>query len=623
MASSEFLKKLGGYIEDSTESFRDLHDKWDTYLDFYQGIQEEGVSLLSEELVDWTPINVIYSSLETRVPILCDAAPLWYAISLDGNHEVNAETLTNALQAVWHNRNVAGEYKRQLRDQLLLGTGAMKTWWNPRLGPLDALGERAGDVDVSWIDPYSIYPDPAATSLEQCEYLALNVDVAGERAKRLWGKFDAREAEQVDGDPARPWMNWLSRAYGWVGGTKNTSQYTYRNRDIYRVWEVYHDAGSRLTIYSGNNVLYDGEAPTPDIQYPISLFTTYERGYGIFGMAETSQTIKVQMLLNRLIYRIAHHARLMSNTPWVTNDPTFQASNEVGSTLRLMPGTEARREPPPPMPNYIFNFLQLIFEKYDTLTGVHDVTRGLRPGSVQSGVGIQQLQEAAQTRLRDAARDNARVLEGLGQQVLAVMRENYTEPRDLVFMRGGELTRATVEPDMFQRNLTPPWGAEEVSEPVEYRVVVQTGGDLPLNSTAEAELAIRLSGVVFPDGPAIDRQALLEMVKTPHRREIVSRIEQQQQAMMQGQMLSQGPPPTPEQGPPSPPPDGGPAPADIAAQLQMLLGPEQFAILDEILGKVARNEQITQNDNAFLSSLSPEVLQMVDQLMQIYAQLQG
>jgi hypothetical protein len=657
-------QELNQYVSESRDFVRPFHDEWDDLIAYYQGIQTkdlDGAELdIPEDLRrDWCPVNFIWSHTETKVAILADSAPLWYAISPDGSHEEDAETLTQALQAMWIERNISRHYKMSLRDQVVCGTGALQCWWNPTLGPTsweqDGRGkwrkQALGDVDVSWRDIFSIYPDPYGTTVDACEYILFANDMAPERAKRLYPGFTPEGSELVSDNTENNWQGSMDRAYAWVPGSTMPAN---TQREMVRVWEAYHEGGQRLTIFSGDRVLFDGDNPTPGSKYPLALFPTYERGFGLFGLSEVSQVRPQQMAYNKMLFRILVNARLMGNTPWVvTGGRAPEIRNVPGEVISVPdPGAVVRREPPPPLPPHMFAMLQTLQLNIDTLTGMHDVTRGLKPGSVTSGVGIQQLQESAHTRPREMSRANEEALQRLGQLVLEWMQVGYEGPRHMAYMQGSEPVRRTVEPRMLREDLSgveslTPDGEEvpaegPVEEPIEYRVKVEPGGDLPMNAMAKAELSLRLAGVQLADGPAIDRIALLEAVKFPHRREVVERINQANAAMMQGQMQAQNDQAMQQQAmmqqqaamqggaapggaPGQPGAEGQPQDPTaeieaIMAQLQQALAPEDLQVLGEILDALAQGGQLTPDQMAWLESLDPQVQELVQLLVDLITQ---
>ena len=671
MASSdsrnrELLTKLTGWVDDATAIVRDLHDVWDTYGDYYQGVQHEGLGLSDYDLLDWAPVNLIFSTVETCIPILADAAPLWYVKGLsEGMDQGLEEAMTDALQGIWYSRRVARQYKMALRDQLLRGTGFLKVWWNPDIGPVqhdvDGRGRmvqrRLGEIDVSWLDPYAVFPDPAARCIEECEWLALATDISAERAGRIWDKFDEKQAGLMEDDTERP-TGWLGRSLAWVFGFGQLKQAV--KRQVYRVWEVYHEGGRRLTVFSGHQVLWDGPNPTPGEAFPVVALPMCERGESFFGIPIAAQIKELQDKINKWHMMMTQHLRLMGKpTIWTNDQQAAQQLRENGGRPGAVvntrgPDTKVDFISAPPLPAWTFTYGRELYEDVKTVTGVQDVVRGLRPGSVQSGIGIQQLQESALTRLRDISRDNSLQLERCGQIVLEFMQEKYTEDRRFAYQRGSSVVRGTVSPDMLRDERTSPEyaaselmgddfvsdgaaaGEESIQVPREYRVVVETGNSLPLNSMAQAELAMRLYQLRGSDGqPPIDEEALLDAVKFVRRKEVLQRREERQAAMMQGQMaamqqqqqmaMAQQGPMGAEAGPQMGAPEdfGAPPQQDPMAQLQSLLQPimdllseEDQAVLIRIIEALLSGQELTEAQVGWLEALPPEVQMMLEEVLQ-------
>lgn len=647
----QLLRQLGEYVEDAKAAVTTLHSRWDSYRSFYHGDHTEGLTLTEEDQRYWVPINLVFSHLETRVPILLDSAPLPYVVSSDTRRAEDVATVEEGLQALWIDRRVVRQYKMTVRDQLMLGSGAMKAWWNPTLGPLvPGEGDRmapAGDVDVSWQDPYAVFPDPSARSLDECEYLALSHDLAGDRAKRLWPTFDPEKALKLEPDGQERRETIWDRTFGWVTG-RNSGTVEQR-RPMFRVWEVYHDAGKRLTVYSKDQILFDGDNPTPHERYPVVIFTSYEHGYGFWGISEVEQTKWLQQKINLEFMRLFQHSELLGNSGWLGDDPTFQPDNRPGKYNMFKPGHQVIRDMPASLPNWVFMFNQKLLELYDTITGVHDVTRGLRPGSVQSGIGIQQLQETAMTRLRDISRDNTVGLRDLAQLMLAYMQGGYQEPRTIGYMRGAEKRQVTVEPAMLQdvamnpedldmqyqpddMGLGIPEDVEPELVPADYRVVVESSGELPLNAMARMEKALRLAQTQMEDGlPAIDRQALLDEVSFARRSEVMERIERRQQAAVAGQAMAQDqmmqqqgmmgagqPGMMPGEGiPQGPSPD---AAAEILATLEAYFSPEEMPVLESVLETLMVGGELNAEQEMWLAGLEPD---QQEALASVLSQLNG
>jgi hypothetical protein len=104
--------------------------------------------------------------------------------------------------------------------------------------------------------------------------------------------------------------------------------------------------------------------------------------------------------------------------------------------VRDRPAFSLRREPTPPLPKHFLKWLQFQRQTMDTITGLHDVTRKLSPGSVQSGIGIQPLEESALVRPRHKTQMVSRALQRVGEPMLELMQARYNEERAIPYLDG-------------------------------------------------------------------------------------------------------------------------------------------------------------------------------------------
>jgi hypothetical protein len=81
---------------------------------------------------------------------------------------------------------------------------------------------------------------------------------------------------------------------------------------------------------------------------------------------------------------------------------------------------------------------------------------------------------------------------------------------------------------------------DDVSLPIQYQVVVQPGGELPLNPMAHAEMSLRLIQTPDETGqPVIDGEAVLDALNFRNRREIMKRKQERLQGLQMGHMQGQ------------------------------------------------------------------------------------
>jgi hypothetical protein len=614
-ADAALLRRMEEYTSSGQSDMQQRHGEWNRYRQYYLGdhlgayekrrlggtgvepaidrMVQSASGLSAAERADWVTVNLVWAHIETMVPLLANAAPLPYVVSPQVANEDAARTVEEALQAAWHTRGVIGKYKKAVRDQLTLGTGLAKVWWNPTLGPADGNGGRLGDVDVAWQDPYAFYPDPAARDLEEAEYVCLCHDLSADRALRLWPELDVSQAEPMTAEGLERRQTIFGRALNFLKGNSEK----YPGQKMLRVWEVYYEGGARLAIYSGRSVVYEGKNPTPTGRYPVVAFPFCEQGDAFWGVSPVAMVEDLQNYINIHLMRTKQHEKLCLDPPASYDGNRIDIHREPGGVTQVGPATTLTFHSPPPLSEGHFQIFPLLQSLFDTTTGIHDILRGLRVGSIQSGVGLESLKESSMARPAELAASNSRKLEEIARLMLVYMQGNYQEPRTFAYMRGQETKRVTVAPEQLRYTLPgvdtgnaasmpgmpggpflpgPPgvpdmsglaelFGggqSEQGTAPFDFQVTIQGEGELPLNAMAQMEKTVKAGQQVFPDGPAIDRQAYLEGIKFPHTKAILDRMAQAQQAALMGQMMAQAqqeeqmagqPGMTPEQGSAPPP----------------------------------------------------------------------
>src|SRR5690606_13445253 len=160
-----------------------------------------------------------------------------------------------------------------------------------------------------------------------------------------------------------------------------------------------------------------------------------------------------------------------------------------------------------------------LMRNMETITGVHDVTQGRRPGQVTAASAIAMLQEAGQARIRDKARNLEDMIRRVGRLMVSRILQFYT-PGRIIRIRGQGGAQEFLQ-----------WDPTQVHHGLDFNV--EAGSSLQMNEQLRYQLALEL----FQAG-AIDVQGLLEVSNFPQRDEIIQRM-QQQQAMQMIMMMQQ------------------------------------------------------------------------------------
>ena len=612
------IEDLDVLLADAIREKEVLHSLWTSWWKYVDGKQDDNIDFEDWQLQDFCVVNLCKSYVQTVLPILLSSYPAPFVVADDMCQDELAVAVTEVLHALRDRLRIDWTLHQVYTDALSIGTGVAKVWWDKNGGPV-VDGDRQGEVALAWVDPFSVYPDRTARTREDCEYIAVCNKYSLARIRRLFPDKDIN-ADDLGSSAGLPIDD--IRAPEGVSNITEKGMMDAQGKRVeatYDIWEVYHEFGDRLTIYSGKTLIWDGDNPTPNARFPLFFFPLNPQGHKFWGEPTIKDMVGLQKLINLTNMRISTHARLMGNAQWLTNDANFAATNEPGGIATYHGDLTAQRVPATPLPDYYFSWLQMLFSLTDIVSGVHDVTRGQRPPGVQSGIAIQELQQAGISRLSLPVTDFAQVLEDMWQAILDIISANYLDQRTVAYARGQDTKKVTVGPEYFgQRNEGKP---EEVI-PYKYRVIVQASGDLPISQAARLEQAMRFMGVLPPS-------ALVEQLKWPMSDKLIADLkekealqEQMQMAQMQMQMVT--------------------AEAQIemiqaqAAQaqaqategqnvppLEEVFNPDEVQVLTQIAGKMGEGIELSEEEDAFLKSLPAEDLAVAEAHLQGGGQAQG
>lgn len=486
------------------------HIYWRNYMlgdmqrDKYADQFETNPELATEFVVT----NYTRALVSHLISLLSSALGEAFVVANDEANTQAANRLTEYLRAVRHRDNYSRQIRWWLEDAAVCGGGWLRCWYD----------QERDEIMLRRQDAITVYPEPNAASTEQAEFIAVRHVFNTGYARKLWPKLDVEQAEE-ESPPKH-------------ADEGRGKQMIVRQLVI---WEVYHDFGDALTIFSGDQILYTGEAPVKGKGYPLFHYTFIPSNDEIRGYSILRDLEDLQDLINRVTTRMAFWQRFWANPQVTTDDPTAEIDNEPGGVWRTKPGKKALPVEPPAFPSELFAFAGQARQSLDTITGIQEVNRGIRPEGVTAGVALDLLRQASEQRMTGPLEDANGVLCEVFRMLLALAQAYYVGARAVPRMSNGNMGMARVEPtDLYTLGSEP---NPETGEPEptiiahDYQIVMQPPGDLPRSPAAKAELGLQL----FAAG-AIDQTSLLEAVKWEDRKEVLQRAAQMAQAAMQGQV---------------------------------------------------------------------------------------
>lgn len=409
-------------------------------------------------------LNLTHAAVQTIIPILTDNRPNIETLPQEPSDFEFSEIMTQILRSKWDRRQFSQIVAEGIVDMAGYGTVVSKQEWDADLN----FG--LGDYEFETVDPLYCYPDPNAR------------DVNDKRSQR----FQTAVPTNVD-EVKRKYPKWAHLIKPNVGELPLGKQARVEVEDDYRVRSVsdydlliQSDKPSdgdemdqvllvttyckseeieefeikekdekgieqtkfqtkkkypngRKIVHANGVLLEDGHNPYIDGKFPFARCQDHIRAREFWGMGEVEQLRGPQDMINKIMSYVMDVLILMGNPIWVVDTAagvdTDNIVNAPGLVIEKNEGTEVRRESGVQLQPFILQTFDRLVEVFDKISGINDVSQGAQPSSNSSGIAIERLQEAAQTKLRLKSRNIEAWLTEVGQQHIARILQYYTIPR--------------------------------------------------------------------------------------------------------------------------------------------------------------------------------------------------
>ena len=504
-----------------------LMDKWKEYMSAYKGTYFQNKNLPDYKSNEIS--NHVFSTIETIRPIMTDNNPKFLAVpSTPAGMEFSADVQT-ALDYEWDREKMPLKLPAQLIPMLVYGNAVWFVQWDGKDGEY-------GNISIKPVDPFNIFPDPLAESIDNSEFL---VYATYRNANQIKQQFPEK-ASAIEG--SRITMSEL------VAERDNNDTQDANQVLILEMWcrdwvtmdesiedkkQLKYPKGRVITCLPELGILLsDKKNPYKDGKFPFVLMKNYDIPFEFWGVGEVEQIMSPQHYVNELTNQIIDNAKNTANMQWIIDKNSGigqgKLTNRPGLVIRKTPGSEVRRDTPPAMPNYVREQIEVLKKDIQDISGVFDSLKGEQQGSITAASAILALQEASQARIRLKIKLMEASLSELAQIVYSRMQQ---------FWKLDRWVRITdVEGNPLFREI----GAQVLS--IDYDLKVMAGSTMPVNRNAMLDLMIRLAQTNGEDGlPLVDRKAVLEFLPTGDKKAITDRFAelQTQQQQAQQQQLQQ------------------------------------------------------------------------------------
>lgn len=574
----KLLKKLNGMFLQAKKAREKVDNKWVDRYRFFRGKQwsETRPTFRHAEV-----INQIFKIIESTVPIMTDSKPRFEMLPQEPSDIQIAEILNQLADWDWTRGNWSYQLTELLFDSHIYGTGISSLKFDQSAD--DGLGKIEYDIS----DPFYCYPCKRAldTNRKCSEFFYAEIlDIQEikkrypEKGKYVKGNGTNEAVLSRESADVSPYARLISPTDGYVYTNENPKNYAQNKETVLFECFWYPDdfeekekvevddngqptktyqqikkyPNGRYTVWADDIILIDKANPLETGIIPYQRIVNYVDPRQFWGISELENLEGPQQVFNKVLSFALDVLVLMGNPVWIVDANSGvdveNIYNRPGEIITKNVGSEVRRETGVQLQPYILEIIEKMKMWMDEVSGANDITRGVRPDGVSAALAIQELQQAAQTRIRQKSRFLDNYLQTFGQHYLDLVFQYYTIPQvvrvtnkqDPTLQNYFKFHVENIDDEMTGESKKviriTPYNRNDVGEYKEgeekimalnkkFDVKVTTGSSLPFSKVEKEQRLFNLY-----DRKIIDAEQVLKDMEYPNYQAILSRMMEAQAA---------------------------------------------------------------------------------------------
>ncbi len=449
----EIIKSVFEDFERRRQERKFLERQWKLNLNYLAGNQYCEVDLTGEikeeeKYYGWqsrSVFNHIAPIVDTRIAKLSRVRPSFSvrASSEEDRDLKTAEIGAEILNSTYQRLSLDKTVKKATLWSETLGTSFYKVTWNDKkgkvLGEKDGVKIKEGDVEISAISPFEIFPDSIFHSeIEDLKSIiharAIDVDVLEEvYSRRVIGEeIDVFSLDKVED-------------YGLIGNLDKKTSATLKNHAL--VLEKYFAPSKqypngRLVIVTKDELLFDGELPYKNgvdgkRAFPFVKQTSLNRAGSFFGESVIERLIPLQRAYNAVKNRKYEFMNRISMGVLKVEDGSVDTDELIDEGLspgKIIVYRQGARPPEIMNSNSVpadFTYEEeRLYREFTTISGSSELSRNYDSVSSQlSGVALELLIEQDETRLAISSDSVNNAVKEIAKQILRIYKQFATSTR--------------------------------------------------------------------------------------------------------------------------------------------------------------------------------------------------
>ncbi len=541
MARTTRQEKLESYIDKVGKCQRwreqeQYEQTWRRLVDMYKGKHWPATTTTKSDLI---AVNLAFSTINVIAPSVAVNYPKIVVQATDPENRDRAAFVEAVANYLWKHHDFRTPFRRTVKDFLIFGHGWIKTGWkfveqeqrisederenmfNSALTELDAFAletpELSNDLPseedvaanipstvmrivedqpfVERVSPFDMFVDPAATCIEDAQWIAQRINRPLEEAKndRRY-KASARRRLSVN-------SNYSEDIYA-----MSDDRWEFLDDQVV-IWEYYDIMANTVAVYAegSDEFLVDPVSMPYAYGHPFTMLRNYDVPGQFYPIGDLESIESLQLELDKTRSQLMNDRKRYARK-YLYHERSFGPegrealeSEEDGRMVPVVDENRPLNEVVIPMPQVpispeIYAYSDIIEQDINTVSGISEYARGAMPEIRRTATEASIIADAQNARAADKLAIVELSISKVARRVLQLMQQ---------FMTGEQMARVTIQGDDMFVN----YSRDDITG--EYDFSVQAGSTQPLNDTIRKQQAISLLNAVAPMiGTVIDPQAL-------------------------------------------------------------------------------------------------------------------
>jgi len=551
VSNQELITKYRGKIEQSRRWRREerYDDLWARMVDMYRGRHYKTQMPEDRLLINmaFATINVIAPSVSVNYPkIVVNARK-----SDDAPKAIITEEIVNYW---WRHFECQKEFRRAVKDMLILGHGWMKTGYRftekqdsydtaDELATAESITESELIITedrpfVERISAFDMFVDADATSMSDVRWIAQRIRRPLKDVKKD-KRYNATARQEAQPSHYSKWSvdEWRGNLRPRRGDSPEDS--------YVEIWEYYDIDRDTISVFcdGGDKFLVPPTKIPFAFGHPFVMLRNYDIPDHFYPMGELEAIEPLQMELNQTRTQMMNHRKRFSRK-WLYREASFDADGRAAlesdedNVLVPVISEDGLNNAVVPMPAIIsppefYNQSDLISQDIDRVSGVSEYMRGGLPEIRRTATEAGIVQDAANARASEKLAVIERCIADCGRRLVMLAQQYMTGEQSVRILGSGEKTAwLNFDRDYIQG---------------EFDFEVEGGSTQPVNESFRRQSAMQI----------MDAMAPFLQIGIVNVEKLAQYVLQYGFGVKQPSVFLQSPPPPPEpQGPEEP--QGGP-----------------------------------------------------------------